>query len=204
MFSAPFKVFNQAAKDVWDDKANLILVNMLSVMACLTVVFAPPAVFGLYYTANRLAAGESLGLTGLFQGGRKYFLQSWLWAGINIIVFLIISLNLSFYEQMPGTWGSVLQYFFVFVLMIWLTIQFFALAYFMKMEEKKVLLALRNGWFTFMASPGYSLVLMVLALIVVVFSTALLFPIVLVTPGLLACWGTRAVQERLAALGIRE
>lgn len=200
MFSAPFKLFNQAAKDVWDDKANLILVNMVALVACLTVVFAPPAVFGLFYTANRLAAGESLGLTGLVQGGRKYFIQSWLWAIINILIYLILSVNLSFYEQMPGALGSVLQYFFLIVLMVWLMVQLYALPYLIAMEEKKLLLALRNGWFTLMASPGYSLVLMVLVTVVTLFSVALIFPFLLITPCLLACWATRAVQERLATL----
>lgn len=200
MFSAPFKVFNQAAKDVWDDKANLILVNMVALVACLTVVFAPPAVFGLFYTANRLAAGESLGLTGFVQGGRKYFIQSWLWAIINILIYLILSVNLSFYEQMPGALGSVLQYFFLIVLMVWLMVQLYALPYLIAMEEKKLLLALRNGWFTLMASPGYSLVLVVLVIVVTLFSVALIFPFLLITPCLLACWGTRAVQERLATL----
>jgi uncharacterized membrane protein YesL len=204
MFSAPFKVFNLAAKDVWDDKANLILVNMVALVACLTVVFAPPAVFGLFYTANRLAAGESLGLTGLMQGGRKYFLQSWLWAIINVVVFLIVSVNLSFYERMPGTWGSILQYFFFIVLIVWLLVQLYALPYLMAMEEKKLLHALRSGWFTLMASPGYSLLLIVLVIAVILFSVALIFPFLLITPCLLACWGTRAVQERLTALGVHQ
>ncbi len=202
MFSAPIKAFQRAVTDVWNDKANLILVNMVALVACLTVIFAPPAVFGLFYTANRLAAGESLGLTGFVQGGRKYFVQSWLWAIINILVFFIVSVNLSFYEAMPGFWGSVLQYFFLFVLLVWLLIQFYALPYLMEMEEKKLLLALRNGWFTLMAFPGYSLVLMVLIFVVTLFSIALIFPFLLITPCLLACWGSRTVQERLAALPV--
>lgn len=204
MFTAPFKVLALAARDVWNDKANMLLVNMVGVMAFLTVIFAPPAVFGLVYTANRLVAGESLGLTGLVQGGRKYFVTSWLWALFNFVVFYIVSINLSFYGLAPVSWGSLLQYFFVFVSLVWLMVQFYALPYLMDMEEKKLLLALRNGWFTIMASPGYTLVLMVLLGVIILISGLTLFPILLISPCLLACLGARAVQERLKTLGIRQ
>jgi hypothetical protein len=204
VFTAPFKVLIRAARDIWNNKANVILANMVAVMACLTVIFAPPAIFGLFYMANRLAAGEKTGLTGLIKGGRAYFIKSWLWAILTIVVFLIVSVNLSFYERAPAPWGLVLQYFFVFVLLVWLVIQFFALAYLMEMEEPSLRLALRNGWFTLMASPGYTLVLVLLAGLVTAISILSFFPILLFTPCLLAGLFTRAVQERLQTLGIRQ
>ena len=102
---APFKVLALAARDLWGDKANVLLVNMVGVMACLTVIFAPPAIFGMAYTANCLAEGESMGLTALVKGGRKYFLTSWLWAVLNIAIFYIASINVSFYGSAPASWA---------------------------------------------------------------------------------------------------
>ena len=197
---APFKVLALAARDLWGDKANVLLVNMVGVMACLTVIFAPPAIFGMAFTANRLVDGENMGLTALVKGGRKYFLTSWLWAVLNIAIFYIASINISFYSYAPSSWGSVLQYVFLFLLVVWLMVQFYALPYLMRMEEKKLLLALRNGWFTLMASPVYTLIMALLLGIVILVSGLTLFPILVISPFLIACLGARAVQERLATL----
>jgi len=204
MLIAPFKALGLAARDIWDDKASVLLVNMVGVMACLTVIFAPPVIFGLAYTANRLAAGESLGLTALIQGGRKYFVTSWLWAVLNLVIFYIVSINISFYGSAPASWGSVMQYVFVFLAVVWLMVQFYALPFFMAMEEKKPFLALRNGWFMLMASPVYTFVMLLLLGVIILFSGMTLFPILLITPCLIACLGARAVQERLATLGARQ
>jgi len=200
--TAPFKVLALAARDLWNDKANVLLVNMVGVMACLTVLFAPPAIFGIAYTANRLADGESLGLTALIQGGRKYLVKSWLWALLNIVIFYIVSINVSFYGSAPSSWGSVMQYVFVFLAVVWLMVQFYALPYLMTMEEKKLLLALRNGWFMLMASPLYSLAMALLLGVIILVSALTLFPILMISPFLLACLGARAVQERLTTLGV--
>lgn len=74
----------------------------------------------------------------------------------------------------------------------------------MEQERKSLPLALRNGLFTILAAPGYSLVVMGAALSVAAVALALVAPLVLGGPGLLALIAGHAVRDRIETYGLRE
>jgi uncharacterized membrane protein YesL len=86
----------------------------------------------------------------------------------------------------------------------WLTVQFYALPYLVEQEEKRIGLALRNALFTALAAPGYTVVVAGSAALIAVLSVALVFPLFLGGPCLIAALGNRAMLERLEAYRVRE
>jgi uncharacterized membrane protein YesL len=200
----PLQVAGQALRDWWDDWINMVVINLVWLLCWLTVVLGPPATFGIYYVTNRLAHGESLGPRGLFEGGKRYFSHSWLWMLLNLAVGLLVTVNMMFYQQFASVWAQFLQAFHLFLGLTWLVVQFYALPYLMEQERKHLGIALRNGLFTALASPGYTLVVAVLAALVVVLSLVVIVPLFLGGPCLIAALGNRAVRERLETYRVRE
>jgi len=194
----------QALRDWWDDWVNMVVINLVWLLCWLTVVLGPPATFGIYYVTNQLAHGQSLGLRGMIEGGKRYFFHSWLWMLLNLAVGLLLTVNLMFYQQFTSTWAELLRAFHVFLGLVWLIVQFYALPYLMEQERKHLGMALRNGLFTALASPGYTLVVAGLAALVVVLSLVVIAPLFLGGPCLIAALGNRAVRERVETYRVRE
>ncbi len=200
----PLQVVAQALRDWWDDWINMVVINLVWLLCWLTIVLGPPATFGIYYVTNQLAHGQSLGLRGMIEGGKRYFFHSWLWMLLNLAAGLLVTVNMMFYQQFASVWAQFLQAFHVFLGLTWLVVQFYALPYLMEQERKHLGMALRNGLFTALASPGYTLVVAGLAALVVVLSLLLVIPLFLGGPCLIAALGTRAVRERLETYRVRE
>jgi uncharacterized membrane protein YesL len=201
---AHIQVLKQAFFDWWDAWVDLLVVNLLYILCWLTIILGPPATFGLYYIANRLAHGENPGPAGLLQGGRRYFFLSWLWLLLNLVVALIVGLDLWFYTRFEGLGGAFLQALFILLALVWLIVQFYALPYLMEQEQKNLGLALRNGLLTALAAPVYTAAIAGVALIVAALSLGLVAPLLLGGPALIATLGTRAVLERVETFRVRE
>lgn len=200
----PFQVILQSLRDWWDEWFNMLVVGVVWLLCWLTVFLGPPATLGLYHVTHALANGESLGLSGLIAGGRRYFLKGWLWALVNLAAMILLFVNLMFYGQVDAVWGVFLQGLFLGLSVLWLVVQFYTLPYLMEQDQQQLRLALRNGLLTVLASPGYTLVLVGVAALITVLSLLLVMPLFLGAPGLVALLGTRAVMERIETFGVRE
>jgi len=200
----PLQVVAQALSDWWDDWINMALISLVWLLCWVTVVLGPPATFGLYYVTNQLAHGRSLGLRGLVEGGRRYLRQSWLWMLLNLLVATVVVTNVWFYGQFDADWAAIVRPFPLLLGLAWLVVQFYALPYLMEQEEESLRLALRNGLFTLLAAPGYTVVVAGLAALVAVLSLVLVVPLFVGGPCLIAALGNRAVQERLETYRVRE
>lgn len=200
----PLQIIGQALRDWWDDWVNVVLVNLAWILSWFTIVLGPPATLGLYHVTNQLAHGQSRGLGGLWEGIRRYFWVSWLWFLLNLVVVLILTVNVWFYLGINAAWAGFLAVFVVALAVIWWIVQFYALGYLMEQKRKNLGLALRNGLFTALSAPGYSLVVASAALLLAALSIALVFPLLLGGPALIAALGTRAVLERVKSYRVRD
>ena len=199
-----FQVIGRSVVDWWDSWLDLVGAVVVWILAQVTIVLGPPATFGLYYTAHALVNGESLGWRGVVEGGRKYFGKSWLWFLLSALGFMLIYSNIQFYGMFDNVWAAYAQIFFVLVGYVWLVAQFYALAFLVEMKEKKLLFAIRNGFFVGMASPLFSLLIILFGMVVMAFSVILVLPVFFGMPALFPILGVRAVYNRLEAYGLRE
>ncbi len=200
----PLQVIAWALSDWWDDWVNMALISLAWLLCWVTIVLGPPATFGLYYVTNQLAHGRSLGLSGFVEGGKRYFLKSWLWMLLNLLVAAAVGTNIWFYGQFDADWAVIVRVFPPFLGLAWLAVQFYALPYLMEQKEESLKLALRNGLFTFLAAPGYTAVVAGLAALVAVLSVVVVAPLFLGGPCLIAALGNRAVRERLETYRVRD
>jgi uncharacterized membrane protein YesL len=202
--SAPLKVIAQAVVDWWDGVFTLAIIGVVWIFCWITVLLGPPATFGLYYVANRLAHGENVGVRGFIDGGRRFFLMSWMWALLNVMAVIALGVNALFYGQIDAVWALGLQVFVLGLGLLWLSIQFYTLPYMMEQDQKQLRLALRNGLITTLAAPVYTLMLLSLSAVLVVLSFVLVFPLIMGAPGLIAALGNHAVLERLEAFEVQQ
>jgi uncharacterized membrane protein YesL len=202
--SASLDVLLQSFRDWWDEWVFLTFLNLVWLLCWLTIILGPPATFGLYHFGNRLAYGENLGFKGFYEGGRRYFLLSWLWMLINLVVAFIIIANIWFYTALEPFWADFLQTFFIILGILWLIVQFYALPYIMEQEIKHLGIAFRNSLFTAFAAPGYTILIASVASLIAALCVVLVFPLFVGAPCLIVILGNRAVKERLTTFQVRE
>ena len=186
----------------WDGWLDFEVITLVWFFAQVTVVLGPPATFGLYYVAHAMINdGEALGARGLIQGARKYFWKAMLWGSLNWLAWILAYVNLIFYSQVNSTFGFVAEIMVLVVISLWLVTQFYAVPYFMEQEDKNIFLALRNGILTTLATPFYTLVLMILVVVLIAVSGLFVLPLFLGAPALIAVLGTQAMIDRLISFG---
>lgn len=199
---ASFRVIWQAFKIWYDDWFNLFVQNFLVTISWMTIILGPPMLFGLYEIGHELAHGRSHGASELLMAAKRHIWVSWLWALINIVVVGVIAVNIVFYWQLGHSWAILLVSFFLFLGIFWATIQIYVIPFYMAQEHKSLKIAFKNAALTFLAAPGYSLILFFYTLILLGSSFMLLLPLILAAPALAIVTGNYAVRERLQAFGI--
>lgn len=203
-FPASLRVIGRSVVDWWDGWMDMVLITIVWFIAQITVVLGPPATFGVYYVVHNMQNGQSTGVRGLIEGGRKYFGISWLWAVINYFVIFVTSFAIWFYANVHATWGIYAEIIILLIAYLWLCSQFYGLAYFQELDEKKLYVALKNGLLTSMAAPLFTLLLMFVSVVLLVLSIVFMLPLFLGVPGLVPVLGFRGIYDRLIAFGIRK
>jgi uncharacterized membrane protein YesL len=198
------RVIMDAFKDWYDDWVNMLVINFIFLLCWATIILGPPALFAMYDVSGSLAYGKSQYPRDMISAMRKYFLKSWQWFILNLVISAIIVVNFFFYRTVRSDWALFVQALFIFLGILWLVIQFYALPYMMEQEEKSLKTAYRNGLFTILGAPGYTFVVVGFAAFLAGLSIITILPIALAAPTLIASIGSRSVRERLETLGVRE
>lgn len=194
---APIQVLFSSWSYWWDDLTGLLFVSIIWALCWLTVILGPPATFGLFQVAYDLVGGESTGLSGLYKGAKHYFLKSWLWMGLNILVFFVLLNAINYYTQANQFIASIIAGFLTCMLVTWVTIQFYTIPFIQRQEDESFRLALRNSLFTTLASPIYTLVLALIAGGLLAISILTIVPIFLGAPVFVVILQTNALKERI-------
>ena len=199
------RVFGKSVVDWWDGWMDFEIMGVVWLIAQVTVILGPPATFGVYYAVNTLIrTGENIGLRGAIDGARKYFLRGLAWGAMNWAVLIISFINMSFYFNLQTQIGLIALIFIAFVTALWLIVQFYAVPFYMAQEQEKIFLAFRNGLYLALASPLFTLGLMIFVLVIIALSVVFVIPAFLALPMLVPVLATRALYDRLEAFGIRK
>jgi uncharacterized membrane protein YesL len=192
-----------ALKIWWEVWLGLWLFGLVWVLCWITIVLGPPATFGFYHAIRWLLVEKETRWNEFYDPSKKYFLTSWLWFLVNLLVLYTVFANYVFYSNSSGSFGPVLQILALLIGFVWVAAQFYALPYFVLMEKKSLPLAWKNALFTILASPLFSLtVWMVLASLI--FLHIFIMPVFLAGPGLVALLASLSVEDRIQRFGIRK
>ncbi len=200
---AAFQVVRNALSEWWDNLVLFATLNLALLLAWMLILPGPPVLLGMLYALRTVPEGESPSLSALREGIRRYWGHAYLWLALNLIAAFLIATNLWFYRQFGTTAAECLRTLYVFLTAFWFVIQFYALPYLMEQERKHLGIALRNGLFTVLAAPLYTLIVAGFAAVVMLGGTLLIIPLFFGAPLLVLLLGTYAVHERIQTYGLR-
>jgi uncharacterized membrane protein YesL len=199
------RVIGSSVVDWWDSMLDWVVIMLVWMAFQLTIVFGPPATFGLYSIINaHILTGESQGIRGMFEAGKKYFGKAWIWAAINIAAIVLWVINFQFYNQFQQIWSAAIQGLLLVVLLIWTFMQFYIIPFYIEQQDKRLRTAFRNALMTSLAAPFFTFVLMLFVLIIALLSMTVVLPLIFGFLVLIPILGTRAMFSRLEAFGLRE
>ncbi len=190
-------------REWWDAWLPLLLINLVALPCVLLIILGPPAVFGIYDAANSLAHGQIPTVRNFLMALRRYFIKSWQWTLPNVLFGFFAWNSFRFYNTFNTDIGIILQLLVLCVVIAWSLIQFYALPYLIEQDGKSLMRAWRNGAYTLLASPFYTIMIMGISALIIELMSLLPPLLFLGGPCFFALFGTRAVFERLETFGIR-
>jgi len=192
-----------ALKAWWEAWLGLLLFGLVWVVCWATVVLGPPATFGFFFGVRWWMDEKEIKWEYVYRMAKKYFFTSWLWCLANLVVFYAVFSNYVFYSQLDKGNGQLLQLLALGMGFLWTAVQFYALPYFVLLEKKFLLVAWKNGLFTLLASPLFSLALWIVLAVLLILHLAIA-PIFMAGPGLVVLLVSMAVEDRIQTFGIRK
>jgi uncharacterized membrane protein YesL len=202
-FSKPFEIILIALKDWWRDWVNMAALNLGWLLCWATIILGPPATFTLYEIAHEFVNGKSFEYRELPRMMRRHFLRSWLWLLLNVCLAFGVYLNLLYYSRLAPLWNLLLLLLTLWVALAWIVVQFYALPFLMASQKPQLFLAFRNAFLTMLASPWYSLVMLVFILLLAALMSRLIALLFVGLPLLVVVLGSHAVRERLEHFQIK-
>jgi len=199
----PFRVILKTIQIWWEGWLSLLLFGLVWALCWVTLLLGPPATFGFFFAARFWMTEQETRWDVFLQTGKKYLLTSWAWFLANLAAAFLVYSSAVFYGNLPGSAAAVIRIITLASGAVWAAIQFFALPYFVLMEKKSLLQAWKNGLFTILASPLFSLIIFA-ALTALICFHLILMPFFFAGPGLIVMLASKAIEDRVEKFGIRE
>ena len=211
----------QSLKDLWEEFVLLIMMNILWSLAAL-LALAPllllgasnpilglalsfvlfwllPIVTGaLCFVTNQVVRGNAVGWGTFATGLRRYWLKSLIVTAINLVVLVLIAFNIQFYAFIvQGTWTIFAVSIWIIIGIYWLIVQIYWFPMLLELENEKVLLSLRNALTLPIITPGFSLTIFLVLILLAVLCIVLTVPLPLFMAVLLLLIANRATRSRI-------
>lgn len=197
MIRLAFRTTLVALRDVWDEMFTLLLYNLLWTLSIVPIVTLPATTGALFYMTHKIAEGRVVGFEDFKRGFRVYFRQSSILGGLNLIVFLLLLANYSFYSHYPGLVFRLIQILYVYLFFVWLVTQLYIFPILLEQKTPSLRTAIRNAFVLILKHPLYSVLIGVMALVLVAVCVVLTLPAFLLMASILALLGNRAVLTLL-------
>jgi hypothetical protein len=220
--SEALQVVRFSLKDLWDEFLLLVVFNVLWSLTAILPVLALlvlssvdpiwalvvglllllplPIVSGaLCFVTNQISRGNAAGWGTFAAGLRRYWAKSLVVALINVVVLVLLVTNIQFYLlALQGAWTNFAVSIWLVLGIYWLLVQVFWFPMILELENEKVFLALRNAMVMVIVTPGFSVTLGILLLVLGILCVALTVPVILFMASLFLLIANHATRSRLA------
>jgi len=196
------RVVKYSLKDFWDEFVILVVLNILwcatvalPVLALLVLsgldqilalavslillVPLPVVSGGLCFVTNQISRGKAVGWGTFATGIRRYWAKSLVVAAVNLVVLVLLLTNLQFYGLMEGVWTNVVVSIWLVLGFYWLLVQVFWFPMILELKNEKILLAFRNALAMVLVTPGFSITLGIVLLVLGLLCVVLTVPVIL-------------------------
>lgn len=198
---AALSVYWQSLRDWYNGMISFVALNGLWFGAALTIVLLAPATAGIHAVAYSAARGTGQHVDDFVQGARRDVWLSFRWLLVNVLVGVVFAVNLWYYGAASGLVPQLILITLITLGLLWLAMQLYVWPFLLVQEDRRLRVALRNAAFLALATPIYTLTLLVGAALAFVLSPATIAPLALFLTSFLALLGNRAVLDRLNAFG---
>jgi hypothetical protein len=173
-------------------------------LAPLLAIPIGPATVALAVVARRCASELRVDRSFYFNGLRAYWRPALGLSAIGMIVLTLVLMNLVFYASRSGLLDLVLTFTWLYLLLFWLSVQFYVYPALIRLEKPRALAALRTAALGAWANPLFSFLLLALAAVLTGISIALTFLVFLVWPALMVLLGEHSFKLFLERAGVKE
>jgi hypothetical protein len=173
-------------------------------LAPLLAIPIGPATAALAVVARRCAADVRVNRSFYSDSLRTYWRPALGLSAIGMAVLALLLMNISFYVSRSSGFVQGLSLIWGYLLLLWLSIQFYAYPILVRMEKPAALAALRTAVLGALANPLFSMVLLLLAAVFSALSVLTIIFFFLVWPALMALLGEHAFRLFLARAGVKE
>ncbi len=194
------RVIFGALQDAWADIWTVLVCNLLWTVSVVLIIPGPPATLALFTYCNRLAHGEIADFGDYWRAFRSQWGPAWRWGAVNLLViFLLVGDYILTGQLSQAPLARFMQGFYVAALGAWLIVQLYALPFLIEQATPSVRQALRNAAVMLGRNPGFSVVLSILLVLLLVAGLAAFMLTIACGGVVVAAAGNRAVINRLEA-----
>ena len=194
-----FRVLRRAAVQFERYGWLFILANLLAVIVSFPIITAPAAYAGLSRLNHAAQTGITASYTDFWTGFREHFRRGLMVAAANVIVLGMLWINFTYYSDRSGLMFVTLRTAWTIILIVWFGLQFYVWPILDEMEQPTLRGAFQNAIIMLFQNPGFSLTLLLVIALIVILSTLLVVPWLLLTGSIIACISNAAVLDRLKA-----
>lgn len=168
---AIWTAWKRAAGLLWGNVIAVMVVNFVTVLACVPLVTIGPGVFAAYRWMAEMVAGRDdswVAYSGYF---RRLFLRGLLWSVICAALLLLAYINLQVWPRfLPPMGMAVVQVFWLYVIIFFLAMQPFVFQALAK-EELGLLVSFRRAAWHVIANPLFSHAFLIIPAIALLIAT---------------------------------
>ena len=211
----------QSLKDLWEEFVLLILMNIVWSLTALLAA-APLLLLGgtdlvlglalsfalfwllpivngaLCFVTNQVIHGNAVGWGTYARGLRRYWLKSLIVTIISLVILILIAINIQFYAVMlQGGWTNFAVSIWAIIGIYWILVQIYWFPMLLELEDEKVLVSLRNALALPIVSPGFSLTILLVLILLAILCIVLTVPLVLFMAALLLLIANHATRNRI-------
>ena len=173
-------------------------------LAALLLIPIGPATAALAVVARRCAADLRVTRTFYLDGLRTYWRPALGLSAIGMAVLALLLMNVIFYASRPSGFVQGLSLVWGYVLLFWLSVQFYSYPVLVRMEKPRALGALRTAVLGALANPLFSIVLLLIAAAFTLLGVLTIIFFFLIWPALMALLGEHSFRLFLERAGVKE
>lgn len=198
-----FPIMWRIIKAAYEDLFLVVGISVLWWAGVVLVVTAGPATAGLHAAANRLANYRRSATEFFWSEAKRYPVKAWIMLGTILISFVLIAFNIWFYTNSTD-WLRVVSIVWWWIMLFYLMLAQYLFPLLCQQDEPNIRTAMRNAVVLTLRAPLYTLFALLFQIALFALCAALLAPVILLMPGLLALSSNFFLTGLLEEMGLTE
>lgn len=157
--------------NAYDKAVPLFNINLAWFVLSLPIITIFPALGGLYYAIMELENENVASWGTVWEGFKNLWWWSLRWGVLVLLVDAVLVVNIWFYGTLAQAWAVFAMTASIVLLVVWTMINQFSFPLLLLQHDKKISVAIRNGYVVLMRQPLSALKVLALTMLITVISS---------------------------------